>query len=172
MPPLSFFSGAFFDPFKERFVAITAVDRIRDTLKPGQRLLGLDIGSKTIGLALSDVTLTVASPAETINRGKFAADAGRLAGIIAEENVGGLVLGLPVQMDGAEGRRCQSVRQFADNLLEHIDLPIAFWDERLSTAAVERVLIDEADMTRKRRAEVIDKMAAAYILQGALDAMP
>ncbi len=153
-------------------MAITAVDRIRDTLKPGQRLLGLDIGSKTIGLALSDVTLTVASPAETINRGKFAADAGRLAGIIAEENVGGLVLGLPVQMDGAEGRRCQSVRQFADNLLEHIDLPIAFWDERLSTAAVERVLIDEADMTRKRRAEVIDKMAAAYILQGALDAMP
>ena len=153
-------------------MAITAVDRIRDTLKPGQRLLGLDIGSKTIGLALSDVTLMVASPAETIKRGKFTADAGRLADIIAEENVGGLVLGLPVQMDGAEGRRCQSVRQFADNLLEHIDLPIAFWDERLSTKAVERVLIDEADMTRKRRAEVIDKMAAAYILQGALDSMP
>ncbi len=153
-------------------MAITAVDRIRDTLKPGQRLLGLDIGSKTIGLALSDVTLTVASPAETIKRGKFAADAGRLSVLIAEENVGGLVLGLPVQMDGAEGPRCQSVRQFADNLLEHIDLPIAFWDERLSTAAVERVLIDEADMTRKRRAEVIDKMAAAYILQGALDSMP
>ena len=153
-------------------MAITAIDRIRDTLKPGQRLLGLDIGSKTIGLALSDVTLMVASPAETIKRGKFAADAGRLSALIAEENVGGLVLGLPVQMDGAEGPRCQSVRQFADNLLEHIDLPIAFWDERLSTAAVERVLIDEADMTRKRRAEVIDKMAAAYILQGALDAMP
>lgn len=153
-------------------MAITAVDRIRDTLKPGQRLLGLDIGSKTIGLALSDVTLTVASPAETIKRGKFAADAGRLSVLIAEENVGGLVLGLPVRMDGAEGRRCQSVRQFADNLLEHIDLPIAFWDERLSTAAVERVLIDEADMTRKRRAEVIDKMAAAYILQGALNSMP
>ena len=153
-------------------MAITAIDRIRDTLKPGQRLLGLDIGSKTIGLALSDVTLMVASPAETIKRGKFAADAGRLSVLIAEENVGGLVLGLPVQMDGAEGPRCQSVRQFADNLLEHIDLPIAFWDERLSTAAVERVLIDEADMTRKRRAEVIDKMAAAYILQGALDSMP
>jgi len=81
-------------------------------------------------------------------------------------------LGLPVQMDGTEGRRCQSVRQFANNLLEHIDLPIVFWDERLSTKAVERVLIDEADMTRKRRAELIDKMAAAYILQGALDAMP
>ncbi len=153
-------------------MAITAIDRIRDTLKPGQRLLGLDIGSKTIGLALSDVTLMVASPAETIKRGKFAADAGRLSALIAEENVGGLVLGLPVQMDGAEGPRCQSVRQFADNLLEHIDLPIAFWDERLSTAAVERVLIDEAHMTRKRRAEVIDKMAAAYILQGALDSMP
>ena len=153
-------------------MAITAVDRIRDTLKPGQRLLGLDVGSKTIGLALSDVTLMVASPAETIKRGKFAADAKRLAGIIAGENVGGLILGLPVQMDGAEGRRCQSVRQFADNLVEHIDLPIAFWDERLSTKAVERVLIDEADMTRKRRAEVIDKMAAAYILQGALDSMP
>ncbi len=153
-------------------MAITAVDRIKDTLKPGQRLLGLDIGSKTIGLALSDVTLMVASPAETIKRGKFAADAKRLSGIIAGENVGGLILGLPVQMDGAEGRRCQSVRQFADNLLEHIDLPIAFWDERLSTKAVERVLIDEADMTRKRRAEVIDKMAAAYILQGALDSMP
>lgn len=152
-------------------MAITAVDRIKDTLKPGQRLLGLDIGSKTIGLALSDVTLMVASPAETIKRGKFAADAKRLSVIIAGENVGGLILGLPVQMDGAEGRRCQSVRQFADNLLEHIDLPIAFWDERLSTKAVERVLIDEADMTRKRRAEVIDKMAAAYILQGALDAM-
>ena len=153
-------------------MAITAIDRIRDTLKPGHRLLGLDIGSKTIGLALSDVTLTVASPAETIKRGKFAKDAERLSVLIAEENVGGLVLGLPVQMDGTEGRRCQSVRQFADNLLEHTDLPIAFWDERLSTKAVERVLIDEADMTRKRRAELIDKMAAAYILQGALDAMP
>ena len=102
----------------------------------------------------------------------FAKDAERLSVLIAEENVGGLVLGLPVQMDGTEGRRCQSVRQFANNLLEHIDLPIAFWDERLSTKAVERVLIDEADMTRKRRAELIDKMAAAYILQGALDAMP
>ena len=114
---------------------------------------------------------SVASPVETLRRGKFTKDAGRLADIIAEENVGGMVLGLPVQMDGAEGRRCQSVRQFADNLLEHIDLAIAFWDERLSTAAVERMLIDEADMTRKRRAEVIDKMAAAYILQGALDSM-
>ena len=150
-------------------MAITAIDRIRDTLKPGHRLLGLDIGSKTIGLALSDVTLTVASPAETIKRGKFTKDAERLSVLIAEENVGGLVLGLPVQMDGTEGPSCQSVRQFADNLLGKMDIPIAFWDERLSTSAVQRVLIDEADMTRKRRAEVVDKMAAAYILQGALD---
>ncbi|MCH7865872.1 MAG: Holliday junction resolvase RuvX [Proteobacteria bacterium] len=148
---------------------MTAIERIKETLAPEQRLLGLDVGAKTIGLALSDVSLTVATPMETIRRGKFAEDAGRLRAIIAAEGVGGLVIGLPVSMDGTEGPRCQSVRQFAENLLEHVDLPIAFWDERLSTKAVERVLIKEADMTRKRRAEVIDKMAAAYILQGALD---
>ncbi len=152
-------------------MAVTEINKIRGLLGPGQRLLGLDIGSKTIGLALSDVSGLVASPAETIRRTKFSADAERLSEIIAAEDVGGLILGLPVQMDGAEGPRCQSVRQFADNLLEKTDIPIAFWDERLSTAAVERVLIKEADMTRKRRSEVIDKMAAAYILQGALDAM-
>ncbi|NQV84580.1 MAG: Holliday junction resolvase RuvX [Rhodospirillales bacterium] len=140
-------------------------------IKTGQRLLGLDIGSKTIGLALSDVSRLLASPAETIRRTKFTKDVLRLKTIIAQEDVGGLVLGLPVSMDGTEGPRCQSTRDFAINLLEHIDLPIAFWDERLSTAAVQRVLIKEADMTRKRRGEVVDKMAAAYILQGALDAM-
>ena len=152
-------------------MAVTAIERIKETLAPEQRLLGLDVGARTIGLALSDVSLTVATPMETIRRGKFAEDAGRLRTIIAAEDVGGLVIGLPVSMDGTEGPRCQSVRQFAENLLEHVDLPIAFWDERLSTKAVERVLIKEADMTRKRRAEVIDKMAAAYILQGALDAI-
>ena len=152
-------------------MAVTEIGRIKGLLKPGQRLLGLDIGSKTIGLALSDVTLMLASPAETIKRGKFIEDMEKLNGLIAAEDVGGLVLGLPVQMDGSEGPRAQSVRQFADNLLERMDLPLAFWDERLSTAAVERVLIDEADMTRKRRADVVDKMAAAYILQGALDAI-
>ncbi len=152
-------------------MAITEISQIKGLLKPGQRLLGLDIGTKTIGLALSDVLAMLASPAETIRRTKFTNDAERLSDIIKAEDVGGLVLGLPVQMDGSEGPKCQSVRQFADNLLEKIDLPIAFWDERLSTAAVERVLIKEADMTRKRRSEVIDKMAAAYILQGALDAM-
>jgi len=152
-------------------VAVTDIDKIKALLGPNQRLLGLDIGSKTIGLALSDVSGMLASPAETLRRTKFTADAERLLDIIKEEDVGGLILGLPVQMDGTEGPMCQSVRQFAANLLEKTDLPIAFWDERLSTAAVERVLIEQADMTRKRRSEVVDKMAAAYILQGALDAM-
>ncbi len=152
-------------------VAITETTKIKGLLAPGQRLLGLDIGSKTIGLALSDVLLMLATPAKTIKRTKFTPDAEQLVALIAEQNVGGLVLGLPVQMDGEEGPACQSVRQFAENLLGLIDIPIAFWDERLSTNAVERVLINEVDMTRKRRAEVIDKMAAAYILQGALDGM-
>ncbi|MCZ6765207.1 MAG: Holliday junction resolvase RuvX [Alphaproteobacteria bacterium] len=139
-------------------------------LTAGQRLLGLDVGAKTVGLALSDATLTVATPLETIWRGKkFAPDAERLAGIIGERGVGGLVIGLPFNMDGSEGPRCQSTRQFARNLLGRIEIAIAFWDERLSTAAVERWLIDEADMTRKRRGQVVDSMAAGYILQGLLD---
>jgi putative Holliday junction resolvase len=142
-------------------------------LARGQRLLGLDLGEKTIGLAISDRGRVVASPLETIRRGKFTTDAKALAAIVAERGVGGLVLGLPVNMDGSEGPRCQSVRQFAANLIElaGFELPIAFWDERLSTAAVERLLIAEADLSRKRRGEVVDKMAAAYILQGALDAL-
>ena len=150
-------------------MAVTEINAIMALLKPGQRLLGLDIGSKTIGLALSDVLGMLASPMETIRRTKFTADAERLAEIIKTEGIGALVLGLPIQMDGTEGPSCQSVRQFADNLLGKMEIPIGFWDERLSTAAVQRVLINEADMTRKRRAEVVDKMAAAYILQGALD---
>ena len=141
-------------------------------MEPGSRILGLDTGDKTIGLAISDSGLTVASPVDTIRRTKFRADAKTLAALMAERNVGALVIGLPVNMDGSEGPRCQSARQFAQNLLDSgIDLPIAFWDERLSTAAVERFLVDEADMSRKRRAQVVDKMAAAYILQGALDAL-
>lgn len=143
-----------------------------ENLPRGVRLLGLDIGEKTIGLAVSDSGQSVASPLETIRRSKFAKDMERLKEIIAERKVGALVLGLPINMDGSEGPRCQSVRQFARNLasLAGIALPLAFWDERLSTRAVERFLIDEQDMTRMRRAEVIDKLAAAYILQGALDA--
>ncbi len=152
-------------------MAITETGAIKGLLAPGQRLLGLDIGSKTIGLALSDVSLMLATPAQTIRRTKFTDDAEKLVALIGDQNVGGLVLGLPVQMDGEEGPACQSVRQFAENLLGLMDIPITFWDERLSTNAVERLLINEADMTRKRRAEVVDKMAAAYILQGALDSI-
>ena len=142
-------------------------------LLEGRRLLGLDLGEKTIGLAISDRRLKVASPRETIRRAKFTRDAEALAEICAAREVGGLVLGLPVNMDGSEGPRCQSTRQFAANLiaLAGFAMPIAFWDERLSTAAVERLLVEEADMSRGRRRQVVDKMAAAYILQGALDAM-
>jgi len=132
-------------------------------------VLGLDLGSKTIGLAISDPMLMIASPLETIRRSKFTKDLIRLKNVIRERNVGALVLGLPISMDGREGPRCQSTRQFATNVLADTDIPIAFWDERLSTSAVQRLLVDEADMTRKRRAEVVDKMAAAFILQGALD---
>ena len=139
----------------------------------GQRLLGLDLGTKTIGLAISDSRLAIASPLETLRRTKFTADAEALKALCADRKVGGLVIGLPVNMDGSEGPRCQSVRDFARNLAEiaGLDLPIAFWDERLSSAAVERFLVQDADMTRKRRGDVVDKMAAAYILQGALDAL-
>ena len=139
----------------------------------GQRLLGLDLGTKTIGLAISDSRLAIASPLETLRRTKFTADAEALKALCAERRIGGLVIGLPVNMDGSEGPRCQSVRDFARNLAEiaGLDLPIAFWDERLSSAAVERFLVQDADMTRKRRGDVVDKMAAAYILQGALDAL-
>ncbi|MEL7465854.1 MAG: Holliday junction resolvase RuvX [Pseudomonadota bacterium] len=131
-------------------------------------LAGLDLGTKTIGVALSDARRSVASPAETIKRTKFTADANALFALAATREVAGYILGLPRNMDGSEGPRCQSTRAFARNLSRLTDAPIAFWDERLSTVAVERTLL-EADQSRKRRAEVVDKMAAAFILQGALD---
>lgn len=152
-------------------MAVTELAEIKQTLARGTRLMGLDLGTKTIGLALSDVTLTIASPLETLKKGKFSQDAENLERLIERHDIGGLVFGLPVSMDGTEGPRCQSTRQFAANLLARKEMPIAFWDERLSTAAVQRVLIREMDMTRKRRAEVVDKAAAAYILQGALDTL-
>lgn len=139
-------------------------------LPPMQALMGLDLGEKTIGVAVSDRMRTVASPLETVKRRKFTTDAARLLEIIAEREIGGLLLGLPRNMDGTEGPRCQSTRAFARNLSRLTDLPIGFWDERLSTVAAEKALL-EADTTRKRRAEVIDHVAAAYILQGALDRM-
>jgi len=143
------------------------------SLPKGGRLLGLDVGTKTIGLAVSDPGLVVASPIGTIERRKFTQDAQELARKIRDYDVKGLVLGLPLNMDGSEGPRAESTRALAKNLMERPDLlgwdaEIAFWDERLSTAAVERFMIGQ-DMTRKRRGEVVDKMAAAYILQGALD---
>ena len=132
------------------------------------RLFGLDLGEKTIGIALSDARRTIASPLETLKRSKFQPDAGRLLQLARLHGVGGFVIGLPRNMDGSEGAAAQSARAFGRNLAALTDLPIAFWDERLSTAAVTRTLI-EADTSRKRRAALVDKLAAAYILQGALD---
>ena len=138
---------------------------------PGQgALIGLDLGTVTIGLAVSDVRRQIATPLRTIERTRFTADARDLLAETARLGIAGLVLGLPLNMDGSEGPRVQATRAFARNLAGLTDLPLLFWDERLSTAAVTRTLL-EADTSRKRRDEVIDKMAAAYILQGALDRM-
>ena len=144
---------------------------LRAAVPPGSRVLGLDVGTKTIGTALSDTRLVIASPLETIRRhGRFRDDAAALLALIDRHGVGGLVIGLPLALSGGDSPRAQSVRQFARNVLALRDLPVAFWDERLSTAAVTREMIAH-DMTRKRRAEIVDRVAAAYILQGCLDAI-
>ena len=133
-------------------------------------VIGLDLGEKTIGVAVSDVTRAIASPLELIHKNKFTHDANRLFFLMNHREAKGVVIGLPVNMDGTEGPRCQSSRAFGRNLLRlRPDLPIAFWDERMSTQAVQRMMTDEMDLTRARRAELVDKMAATYILQGALD---
>lgn len=143
-------------------------------LKPSQRLLGLDLGTKTIGLAISDTGRMIASPLETIQRKKFMADAERLFEICLEQSIGGFVLGLPFNMDGSEGPRAQATRDFYHSLRDvwrerqQQPIPVTFWDERLSTVAVTRTLLD-ADASRARRDKVVDKMAASFILQGALD---
>ena len=144
------------------------IDTFTAALPPAGRLIGIDGGTTTLGLALSDVSRTIASPLETIQRSKFKADAARLLALVAEHDVCGLVLGLPTNMNGSEGPRCQATRALARNLNALAPLSILLWDERLTTAAAERMLI-EADASRKRRAEVIDKLAATLILQGALD---
>lgn len=137
---------------------------------PKAALVGLDLGEKTIGVAVSDATRSIASPLETLRKGKFTSDAEALFRLMRSREARGIVVGLPVNMDGTEGPRCQSSRAFARNLLRlNPDLPIAFWDERMSSMAVNRMLISEADISRARRAEVVDKAAAAWILQGALD---
>ena len=141
----------------------------RDSLPEGGRLLGLDVGTKTIGLALCDSQWTIATPAELLQRGKFGKDLERLRALAAAQAVAGLVVGLPLNLDGSDSPRTQSVRAFARNL-EPLGLPILLWDERWSTQAVTRTLLD-ADASRARRAELVDKMAAAYILQGAIDAL-
>jgi len=141
---------------------------LAEAVPAGLRLIGLDVGAKTIGLALSDTRLVIASPLETIRRRRFRDDMARLFALVDAHGVGGLVIGLPLALAGGDSPRTQSTRQFARNLVALRDLPVALWDERLSTAAVEREMI-AADMTRKRRAEIVDRVAAAYILQGCLD---
>ena len=141
---------------------------LREAVPPKIRLMGLDVGTKTIGLALSDTRRIVATPLETIRRRRFREDMAQLFALIDTHGVGGLVVGLPLALTGADGPRTQSVRQFARNLLALRDLPVVLWDERLSTAAVTREMI-AADLTRKRRAAIVDRVAAAYILQGCLD---
>jgi len=145
-----------------------SLEELSGSLPSNSRLLGLDLGTKTIGMALSDVSRTVATPLDTIRRTKFTKDIKILLEHADELVISAIVIGLPLNLDGSEGPRVQATRAFVRNLGQHTDLPIVFWDERLSTVAVERTLL-EADTSRKRRAEVIDKMAAAYILQGALD---
>tara|TARA_B100001093_G_C26557159_1_gene897056 strand:- start:229 stop:705 length:477 start_codon:yes stop_codon:yes gene_type:complete len=144
------------------------ISEFAQILTPVKALVGLDLGTKTIGVAVSDHLGCVATPLETIKRTKFTTDAERLIKICRARDVGALILGLPRNMDGSEGPRSQSTRAFARNLSAKISLPLTFWDERLSTVAAEKALL-EADTTRKRRSEVIDHVAASYILQGALD---
>jgi putative Holliday junction resolvase len=155
-------------------MAIVEITELRSALPPRRTLLGLDLGERTIGVAVSDTSLTLASPLELIRKSKFTADAARVLALMRSREASGLVIGLPVNMDGTEGPRAQSCRAFARNLLRQPgveDYPIAFWDERWSSAVMNRFLIEEADLSRAKRAEVIDRNAAAYILQGALDRM-
>ena len=146
------------------------LEKLRSALEPRARLIGLDLGEKTIGIALSDPQLTVASPLTTRRKSKFTDDFAALIALMAEHHAGGLVIGLPLNMNGTEGPSAQSARAFARNFASRSALPVLLWDERLSTAAVTRALIS-TDTSRKRRAVLVDKLAAAYLLQGALDAL-
>ena len=151
-------------------MAVVDLLELPSALPPYAPVIGLDLGEKTIGVAVSDATRAIASPLELIRKGKFTDDANHLFKLMEGRGAKGVVIGLPVNMDGTEGPRCQSSRAFGRNLLRlKPELVIAFWDERLSTAAVQRMMTDEMDLSRARRAELVDKMAAAYILQGALD---
>lgn len=147
---------------------VQTLQQFAPQLKPNQRLLGLDVGEKTIGMALSDALRGFATPAHTIERTTFTRDFEQIRKLITEEKVGGIVIGYPINMNGSEGPRCQSIRQFARNVEAKAPLPILLWDERMSTMAVMRT-IEEADLSRKQRDKSVDKMAAAFILQGVLD---
>lgn len=149
-------------------MAEIAIEEIASTLKSGQTIAGLDLGTKTIGVAISDRGLSLATPRPVIKRTKFTADAKALLALLAKDNAGAIVLGMPLNMDGSEGPRAQATRAFARNLARISDLPLAFWDERLSTVAAERSLIEQ-DVSRAKRADRVDSAAAAFILQGALD---
>jgi len=151
-------------------MALFTMLQLRASLKRDARILGLDPGSKTIGLALSDVSLMLASPYGSIARGKLAGNAAAVAKIAAKEGVGGLLVGLPLGMDGSFGPAAQAAKDWAMAMGEATGLPVALWDERLSSSAVNRMLVQEMDMTRARRAQVVDAAAAAYTLQAALDA--
>ena len=150
-------------------MAVIDILELKDAAPPRTPLVGLDLGEQTIGVAVSDTLWMIASPLELIKKAQFTKDAERLFALMKSRGAEALVIGLPVNMDGSEGPRCQSVRAFARNILRLRELPIAFWDERLSTMAVQRMMTVEQDLSRKRRAEIVDKTAAAYILQGALD---
>ena len=153
----------------EGCMPVLAFENFAAALPARCAVAGLDLGEMTIGMAVSDAMRMVGSPLKTLRRSKFTADLERLFAILDERAIGALVVGLPLNMDGTEGPRCQSNRAFARNLLQRRDLPLLFWDERLSTAAVTRMMIDEHDLTRKRQAQAVDKLAAAWILQGALE---
>ena len=148
---------------------VTDLEGLAAASPPGAPWFGLDLGSKTIGVAASDITRTIASPLALIRRSRFGAEAAELFALMATRAACGVVIGLPLNMDGTEGPRCQSARAFARNLMRLRELPIAFQDERLSTVAVTRMLVEEADLSRAKRGAVVDRAAAAYILQGALD---
>jgi putative Holliday junction resolvase len=155
---------------KDRRMAVLDLADLPQALPPMTPLVGLDLGTKTIGVAVSDIGRVIASPLELIRKTQFTKDAEALFALMRTRGAAGIVIGLPVNMDGTEGPRAQSSRAFARNLLRlNPDLAIAFWDERLSSAAVNRMLIDEADLSRARRGQLVDKAAAADILQGALD---
>ena len=145
------------------------IAELMKTFPKWTRLLGLDVGKKNIGIAISDLGLKIASPNSNLKRTKLKKDIESLEQIVLDKNIGGLICGLPIELDGSEGKACQSIRQFVKDVNAELSIDISFWDERLSTVAVERVLIEEANLSRHRRAQIVDKVAAVYILQSALD---